>query len=90
MKQQIYNPLLANLFEKFHSVARQLRKRYNERPTLDVDDEYDVQDLLHALLRLYFDDIRTEEWTPSSAGGSSRMDFLLKKEKIGCNRQKVG
>lgn len=73
---------LNNLFEKFHSVVRQLRLRYNGRNTIDVEDEYDVQDLLHSLLRLYFDDIRTEEWTPSYAGGSSRMDFLLKKEQI--------
>ena len=40
-------------------------------------DEYDVQDLLHALLTIYFDDIRKEEWAPSYAGGASRMDFLL-------------
>ncbi|MDG4560135.1 MAG: hypothetical protein P9E88_02470 [Candidatus Competibacter sp.] len=73
---------LKNLFERFHDVAKQLRNRYNSRNTLDIDDEYDVQDLLHALLRLYFDDVRNEEWTPSYAGGSSRMDFLLKKEKI--------
>jgi hypothetical protein len=32
--------------------------------------------------RLYFDDIRPEEWTPSYAGRSSRMDFLLKSEGI--------
>lgn len=37
---------------------------------------------MHALLKIYFDDIRPEEWTPSYAGGASRMDFLLKKEKI--------
>jgi len=71
--------LLNNLFEKFHNVVKQLRSRYNGRPTVDVEDEYDVQDLLHALLRLYFEDVRVEEWTPSYAGGSSRMDFLLKK-----------
>ena len=47
-----------------------------------IEDEYDVQDLLHALLRLYFDDVRPEEWTPSYAGKSARMDFLLKEEKI--------
>jgi hypothetical protein len=41
------------------------------------DDEYDVQDIFHALLRLFVDDIREEEWTPSYAGGASRMDFLL-------------
>jgi hypothetical protein len=38
--------------------------------------------LLHALLFIDFEDIRTEEWTPSYAGSSSRMDFLLKNEKI--------
>jgi hypothetical protein len=63
-------------------VARQLRSRHDNRTTLDVEDEYDTQDLLHALLQLGFDDIRPEEWTPSYAGGSSRMDFLLKQEKI--------
>lgn len=73
---------LANLFEKFHLVVKQLRNRYNDRNTLDIEDEYDVQDLLHSLLKLYFSDIRSEEWCPSYAGGSARMDFLLKEEKI--------
>ena len=66
---------------KFHTIARQLRSRHNDRPTLEIDDEYDVQDLLHSLLKIYFDDVRPEEWTPSYAGGSSRIDFLLKREK---------
>ena len=78
------DPLLMveHICSRFHLVARQLRERYNNRPTLDISDEYDVQDLLHALLKIHFYDIRTEEWTPSYAGGSSRMDFLLKREKI--------
>lgn len=62
---------------RFHAVAVQLRSRYDDRATLDVNDEYDVQDLLHALLRIYFDDVRPEEWVPSYAGSSSRTDFLL-------------
>ena len=49
---------------------------------MDVNDEYDVQDLLYALLKMYFDDVRPEEWTPSYAGKSARMDFLLKNEEI--------
>lgn len=76
------NVVLFQLIDRFHLVVRQLRDRYNGRDTLDVEDEYDVQDLLHALLQLYYDDIRPEEWTPSSAGTSSRQDFLLKNEKI--------
>ncbi len=67
---------------KFHAVARQLRERHASRPTLSVEDEYDVQDLYHALLRMYFDDVRAEEWTPSYAGSSKRMDFLLKTDQI--------
>lgn len=70
------------IFHRFHRVARQLRSRHEERETLSIEDEYDVQDLLHSLLALFFQDIRAEEWTPSYAGGSSRMDFLLKQEKI--------
>ena len=65
------------LAERIHGVVRQIRQRYDSRPTLAVADEYDVQDLFHALLMIYFDDIRKEEWTPSYAGGASRMDFLL-------------
>lgn len=67
---------------RFHMVARQLRVRHSNRTTLEIDDEYDVQDLLHALLKLNFDDVRREEWTPSYAGGSARADFLLKEEGI--------
>ena len=73
---------LERIFNRFHDIARQLRSRYDARETLDVKDEYDVQDLLHALLRLHFDDIRPEEWPPSYAGSSSRMDFLLKNEQV--------
>ncbi len=68
---------IIRLAERLHRVVRQLRERYDRRATLDVNDEYDVQDLFHSLLTLYFDDIRKEEWTPTYAGGASRMDLLL-------------
>jgi len=80
-EQQPVKAVLA-ICDRFHVVARQLLHRRENRATLEITDEYDVQDLLHALLRLYFDDIRPEEWTPSYGGGSSRMDFLLKGHDI--------
>jgi hypothetical protein len=70
------------LCERFNAVARQLRSRHADRETLSVKDEYDVQDLMHGLLRVFFDDVRSEEWTPSYAGSASRIDFLLSKEQI--------
>ncbi len=63
-------------------VIRQLRTRHDNRETLDVADEYDLQDLLHGLLHLFFDDVRPEEYVPSYAGRAARMDFLLKAESI--------
>jgi hypothetical protein len=71
-----------HLCNRFHLVARQLRSRREGRPTIDVNDEYDVQDLLHALLRIDFDDVRPEDWTPGYAGKSARVDFLLKEHSL--------
>jgi hypothetical protein len=65
------------LIERFHLVARQMRVRHASRHTLEINGEYDVQDLLHALPRIFFNDIRKEEWTPSYAGVASKMDYLL-------------
>ena len=74
--------LIRVLCNRFPLFARQLLSRYSSRASIEIKDEYDVQDLMHSLLTLHFDDIRPEEWTPSYAGSSSRTDFLLKQEKI--------
>lgn len=73
--------ILEQLARRLPQVIYQLRQRHEDRPALDVRDEYDLQDLIHSLLLLYFDDIRKEEGTPSLAGTNGRMDFLLFKEK---------
>jgi len=77
-------PMVAieHICNRFHLVAKRLCSRHDSRATLNVEDEYDVQDLMHALLTLEFDDIRPEEWTPSYAGSGSRVDFLLKQERM--------
>lgn len=73
---------LYNLFSKFHRIAQTLRSRHDFRPTLIVNDEYDVQDLLRAILKEHFNDVREEDYVPSYAGSNSRVDFVLKNEKI--------
>jgi hypothetical protein len=74
--------LIETICRRFPFLVKQLGARHDKRPPFLVKDEYDVQDLLHGLLRLHFDDVRPEEVTPSYAGSSSRMDFLLKSEKV--------
>jgi hypothetical protein len=74
--------LVTNLCRRFHHFVRQMRVRHGGRASMQFADEYDVQDAMHALLRLHFTDVRAEEWTPSYAGRSTRMDFLLKPERV--------
>jgi hypothetical protein len=73
---------LLNLLTRFHKVAQELRYRRQGRETVKIENEYDVQDLLFALLHLHFDDVRKEDYSPSNSGANSRLDFVLKKEKI--------
>lgn len=67
------------LLRGFARFERQLRsdRRSRDRAGIDIADEYDVQDLLHSSLKLFYDDVRPEEPTPSTAGASTRVDFLL-------------
>ena len=74
--------LVCMLCDRFPIVANTLATRYDDRATITMTDEYDVQDLLGAILKLHFTDVRPEEWTPSYAGNASRMDFLLKPEQV--------
>lgn len=59
-----------------------LARRQRDRPAIAMEDEYDVQDFLHGLLRIFFDDVRPEDFSPERAGARSRIDFVLKQERI--------
>lgn len=78
-KNDINNLIL--LLNRFHKVAQAIRHRYQNRETIIINDEYDVQDLLNGLLQIYFDDVRKEDFSPSHAGANSRLDFVLKMKK---------
>lgn len=66
------------------------QKERQARPTIRMEDEYDVQDSLHAVLRLFFDDVREEIWTPDYGGNQNRMDFLLPREQIVIEAKHMG
>ncbi len=62
--------ILEIILNNFHKVAQTIRQRYNNRQTIIINDEYDVQDLLRGLLRVNFEDIREEDYVPSYAVSS--------------------
>jgi hypothetical protein len=73
--------LLLVLLKNLRRAMHPLTHRRKAAAPLTFSSEYDIQDLLHALLRPWVLDIRPEEFTPSYAGSSTRMDFLLPAHK---------
>jgi hypothetical protein len=69
--------LLTVIVRGLPRAAYPLSHRRKGATNLSFRSEYDVQDLLHAMLRPWVADVRAEEFTPSYAGSSTRMDFLL-------------
>jgi hypothetical protein len=77
-----YFSITKKLCQRFHVVARQLRLRGEYRSTVNIEDECDLQDLMHALLRTHFDDISTDEWIPPYTAGAARTTFLLDHDRL--------
>lgn len=76
-KPKAVEELLEVLVRGLRRAMHPLTHRRKGAQPLTFGSEYDVQDLLHSLLRPWIADIRPEEFTPSYAGSSTRMDFLL-------------
>jgi REase_DpnII-MboI len=69
--------LLMQILNTFSIVSGQLEKRGRGRPPFEIENEYDLQDLLFAILRSVFEDARREEWTPQRAGSAKRIDIVV-------------
>ena len=73
---------VVELARRARDVHRELLRRHGARPTIELNDEYDDQDFFRGLLRVFFDDVRPEDYVPSYAGANSRVDFLLPAVKL--------
>ncbi|HEY0701473.1 MAG TPA: hypothetical protein VGD60_01785 [Candidatus Acidoferrales bacterium] len=91
LRTELEEPIgvIASLVKKFAHVEGALRQRHDSRRTLLVKDEYDIQDLLRSLLFLHFQDISDEDPASKLAGSSSRVDILLRRERIAIEIKKT-
>lgn len=74
--------IITNICVNFNKFDINIKRRYGNRETITIKDEYDVQDAMHSILKLFIDDIRPEDYVPSYAGGNSRVDFFLPQHGI--------
>ena len=69
--------LLSNILSNFSRFTNQLKRKRHAKRESFISDEYDVQDLLHAVLKLHFDKVHPEYAIPPDMGSSKRIDFYL-------------
>ena len=74
--------LVRELCARLPNSSKILASRRKGKPPFKIEDEYDVQDLLHAILRCYIKETVQENPFPKLAGtNSSRADISI--EKLG-------
>jgi hypothetical protein len=91
LPERVEGPIevISKLVRRLGAVEAALGQRYDSRKTLVVADEYDLQDLLRSLLFLHFKDISHEDPAAKVAGASSRVDILLRSERIAIEIKKT-
>lgn len=74
--------IIRQICSNFGRFDKAIQNRHANRATIQCEDEYDVQDALGAILRLFESNIIPEDYVPSYAGMRSRVDFHLPDQKI--------
>jgi hypothetical protein len=79
---RVHLDLVEQMSRRLPDLLEALSNRHAGRPPYVIEDEHDLQDLVRGLLRLFFDDVRAEDYVPEHAGSRSRVDFVLKTERL--------
>lgn len=77
-----FENIIYKICNNFNRFDTNIKRRYNGRNTIEINDEYDLQDSLLAILKLFIADVRKEDYVPSYGGGNSRVDFFIPELKM--------
>lgn len=71
------------VIDQFPAATHALRQRQRSRPPFVINDEYDAQDLFHALALGVLPDLVPEDPASKVAGKGSRLDFTSRSARLG-------
>lgn len=75
--------LVRNILNEFgNSIQKIVANRRKGHAFFEINDEYDVQDVLYVILKSVFPDLRDEDPIPKVGAKSTKIDLILRKEKI--------
>ena len=86
--------IIFSVLEKFTSASKSLTERRRGKTTLEIEDEYDMQDILHVILKPFFPALKLEEVISGNDSEKFlKIDFLISSIKVGieckCIRDKA-
>jgi REase_DpnII-MboI len=81
--------LILETIDGFGAALSVLSRRHRDRAPFAIEDEYDLQDLFHALVVPGIPDFTSEDPAPKLAGKSSRLDFTSKSCRLGVELKHV-
>ncbi len=71
--------IIIGILKEFNNSIKSVTlKRRKDHDKYEIKDEYDVQDLLHVILKSIFPKVTPEENTPQVGGKTERADFIFK------------
>lgn len=75
--------LVMDALENFEEAIRKITSvRRKDHSSFEVNDEYDVQDLLYVILKTIFPKLKEEDPTPRVGAKSNKIDLILREEGI--------
>jgi len=75
--------LIKEILSNFpNSITKVTKNRRKGHSPFEINDEYDVQDLIYLMLKPIFNDLKEEEYTPKTGGKSTRIDLVIPSENI--------
>lgn len=75
--------VLRDILNNFpNAVKKIIGNRRKGHPEFEINDEYDVQDILYVIIKSIFPNMRDEDSIPKVGGKSTKIDLILRDEKI--------
>lgn len=68
---------LLNLLERFHNISKIITERRKDKKTYEINDEYDVQDLLFLILKSIYPLAEKESTSNALGKGEKKIDIVI-------------
>ncbi len=76
---EVIRDILKNFSNAIQKIIKNRRKGH---PDFQIEDEYDVQDILYVILKSIFPTLRDEDPIPKVGAKSTKIDLIIREEKI--------